>query len=76
MSFKNLKKKSFLWTKMHFIHSFGPVSKGLGPVLDRFEIIIFFFKNSFVVPTFSAKIPEELLIKLVWHKGQSFNSYH
>ena len=37
---------------MHFIHSVGPVSKGLGPVLDHFEI--FFF----VGPTFSAKIPE------------------
>ena len=42
---------------MHFIHSFGPVSKGLGPVFDSFEIIIlkkkkfvrrsyFFGKNS------------------------------
>ena len=53
-------KQSILWTKMHFIHSVGPVSKGLGPVLDNFE---FFFL--FVGPTFLAKIPEELLIKLV-----------
>ena len=41
MSFKKIQKRYFLWTKMHLIHSFGPVSKGLGPVLDRFEIIIF-----------------------------------
>ena len=53
---------------MHLIPSFGPVSKGLGPVLDRFEIIIFKNKFRFVVPTFSTKIPEELLIKLVWPK--------
>ena len=45
---------------MHFIHSVGPVSKGLGPVFDHFEFFFFF-----VGPTFSAKIPEELLIKLV-----------
>ena len=29
---------------MHLIPSFGPVSKGLGPVSGRFEIIIFFKK--------------------------------
>ena len=51
---------------MHLIPSFGPVSKGLVPVFDHFEIIIFKNKFSFVVPTFWAKIPEELLIKLVW----------
>ena len=44
---------------MHFIHSVGPVSKGLCLVLDHFN---FFF---FVGPSFSAKIPEELLITLV-----------
>ena len=48
---------------MHFIHSFGPVSKGLVPVFDHFEIII---KNFARRPTIWAKIPEELLIKLVW----------
>ena len=36
-----IEKRSILWTKMHFIHSFGPVSKGLVPVFDHFEIIIF-----------------------------------
>ena len=35
------RKKYILWTKMHLIHSFGPVSKGLVPVFDHFEIIIF-----------------------------------
>ena len=54
-------KQSILCTKMHFIHSVCPVSKGLGPVLDHFE----FFCCLFVGPTFSAKIPEKLLIKLV-----------
>ena len=52
-------KQSILWTKMHFIHSVGPVSKGLGLVLDHFDFFLF------VGSTFSAKIPEELLIKLV-----------
>ena len=45
-------KQSILWTKMHFIHSVGPVSKGLGPVLDHFDFFLFvrwpyfFGKNS------------------------------
>ena len=57
MSFKNLKKGLF-WTKMHLIYLFGPVSKGLGPVLDRFEIIIFKekFRSSFLL--FRQKFPK------------------
>ena len=51
---------------MHLNHSIGPVSKGLVPVFDHFEIIIFKnkFRSSFLL--FGQKIPEELLIKLVW----------
>ena len=40
MSFYKIENSIFYGLKCNFIHSIGPVSKGLGLVLDHFE---FFF---------------------------------
>ena len=58
MSLFKIEKRSIFWTKMHLIPSFGPVSKGLVPVFDHFEIIIFRnkFRSSFLL--FGQKFPK------------------